>query len=189
MIKFPRILAAGLLGGLAMMVVAFLLHRPPLDEIGWINLPDSAHVRSTLSTAIGDRPGLYVYPSIVGSASGDGGAIDRGPSGLLIYQPAGSEMSFAQSMAEEALKTILMATLAAFLLACVRSDFGYGARAGFIAAIGAMTSVSTHVSDHLWFGFPLSYTIGRIGLDFGPWIVASLVIAALVRPRLGGVRE
>jgi hypothetical protein len=177
-----RILLAGLLGGLAMMAAAFVLHRPPLDGAGWANLPDEPPVQAALSGTIGRASGLYVYPALPGLPGGHGAPAPGGPSGLILYLAAGDEVDPARSMAEELVKTILIATAAAALLTQTSATRGYPFGVGFVAAIGAMVAVSTHFSNHAWFGFPISFTAGRIALDFGPWLVGSLVIAAVARP-------
>ncbi len=175
------------------MVAAFVLHRPPLDEVGWINLPQDAQIRKILSSEIGPASGLYVYPKLVGIDADSAGAaqaayseaLKTGPSGFLLYRSAGDAVDPERGMVEELLKTFVVATLASLLLASTTGRRGYLFRFGFVAVIGAIASSSTHISYHAWFGFPAAYTLARIALDVVPWIAGSLVIAALVRPRDG----
>ena len=189
MIRLRRICSAGILAGLVMMAVAFGLHRPPLDELGWANFPTDAQVASRLSRELGHASGLYVYPALVGISAGDvetrnthDRALQASPSGFVLYRAPGDAVDDSRAMPEELLKTLMVATLAAFLLAQTSNTPRYLSRFGFVAIIGVITSVSTHISYHAWFGFPGNYTVGRIVLDFVPWLFASLVIAHLVRP-------
>jgi hypothetical protein len=184
--------AAGVLGGLAMVVVALALHRPPLDDIGWSNLPDEPRLRSELSATLGHAPGLYVYPAIHSRAPAPDAeaktyevALAAGPSGLLVYLPVGDDVSPGHAMPEQLLVTIVMATLAAGLLSVTALHGGYGSRVLFVTALGALASIPAHMTYHAWFGFPANYTAARIALDFIPWMAASLVLAAIVRPSAG----
>ena len=178
MVSLTRIGLAGLLGGLAMMVAAFAIHRPPLDDVGWSDVPGEAQVRAALSASMGNTAGIYVYPAVDTGAETAEAKARTG----LIYRPAGQAVSPARAMPEELLKTLLLATLAAALLAQA-PRLSYAGRAAFVAAIGFIASISTHISYHAWFGFPASYTAARMAMDFGPWIVGALVIAAVTRAR------
>lgn len=187
--RFARVFGAGMLGGILMMAVAFAIHRPPLDEFGWANLPNDAKVRSTLSAGLGHDSGLYVYPALVGISPSDmysGKAYDlsikAGPSGFVLYRATGDAVDAGRAMPEELMKTLIVATLAAFLLAQSSNLSSYFSRIVFVATIGAIASVSTHISYHAWFGFPGKYTIGRIALDLIPWLFASFLIARLLQP-------
>lgn len=187
--RIVNVALAGALGGLAMIVVGFMLHRPPLDDIGWSTLTDEPHFRSELSGSLGRARGLYIYPA-VHSAAADQNAegkayeasLNAGPSGLLIYLPVGDSISAQRAMPEQLLVTLAMATLAAGLLSMTPSRGGFGSRVAFVAGLGIFASVPAHMTYHAWFGFPASYTAARILLDFGPWVAASLVLAAIVRP-------
>ena len=189
MSRIARVGLAGVLGGLAMMVVAFALHRPPLDDIGWSNLTHEHPFRSALSASLGPARGLYVYPAVHSHAADQDAeakayeaSLVAGPSGLLLYLPAGDSISPDRAMPEQLLVTIAMATLAAGLLSFTALGGGFGARLLFVTALGVLASVPAHMTYHAWFGFPASYTAARILLDFGPWLAASLMLAAIVRP-------
>lgn len=185
-----RIFLAGLAGGVAMMVLSTVLHLSPLGWIGWGNVPNEAPVRAAMTGSIGQAGGLYSFPAIDRQAKDMGAAMKAydaetklGPSGLLVYRPAGKDLDMVGSLMKEFGKTLVVAIVAAFLLAETSPLLGYGARAGFVAAIGGIAALATNYSYRAWYGFPADYTATQIGMDFLTWIAGALVIATLVKPR------
>ena len=192
-----KILVAGLLGGLVVMIIAFALHRPPLDDFGWSKLADEKTVQSMLASNTGRASGIYSFPTVdsetpVAGTKGD----DRLPtenaaagSGLILYLRPGEAVDPARAIIQELFKTLAVAMFAAFLAGRFALNAGYAAKAFLILAISTTGSISTHISYNAWFGFPVAYTLGRIFLDVLPWIVASLVIAALLPGTATASRE
>lgn len=185
-----RIFLAGLLGGVIMMVWLTVAHMvSPLGAVGFDNMLNDDATRAALTASMGDRPGMYGFPA-VDTASKDMGASMKayqdktrtGPSGFLIYHPAGKATNMGAGALQEFLKLWVVATIAAFLLAEASAQLGYGARVGFVAAIGAVASLSTNVSYRAWYGFPGDYTAAAIFMEFVGYVLGGLVLAALVRP-------
>jgi hypothetical protein len=177
----------GILGGIAMFVWMSIAHlATPLASIGFSQIPNESVVTSTLQNSIGAKQGLYFYPWMdphdPNAMKTQEEKLKTQPSGLLMYNPAGGGMKPAMMIAEFA-KEGATALIAAFLLAQAMLA-GYFARAGFVALIGLAAALTTNVSYAIWYGFPASYTLAYGFIDFFGYVVAGLVIAAILRPKM-----
>ena len=60
-----RILLAGVLGGIAMLVWTSIAHMAlPLGEAGINEIPNESAVLSAMQGNIGDKTGLYIFPGL-----------------------------------------------------------------------------------------------------------------------------
>lgn len=190
MTQTARIFIAGLLGGLVMMVWVSVAHLSPLGQIGCKNLPGADAIRAGLGSAVGAKPGLYFFPAMDMAAKDSAKAMadytaaaKTGPSGFVLYRPAGEDVSMTGAALQEFGKLVVVATISAFLLAEASARLGYGARVGFVVAIGTVATLTTNASHHAWYGFPGDYIAAQIGMDIMGFILGGLVIAWLVKPR------
>lgn len=182
-----RILIAGILGGIAMFVWMSIAHlATPLASIGFSQIPNESAVTSTLQNSIGAKQGLYFYPWMdphdPNAMKLQEEKLKTQPSGLLMYNPAGGGMK-PSLMIAEFVKEAATALIAAFLLAQAMLA-GYFARVGFVSLIGLAAALTTNVSYAIWYGFPASYTLAYGFTDFFGYVVAGLVIAAILRPKM-----
>ena len=106
-----KLFLAALLGALAMFLWEFVAHMfTPLGEAGIRYLPKPEAVSSSLQSAIGDKAGMYMFPT--GGVTDDSSkeektkAMERmmeemktKPSGLLVYKPAGTGFNFGKCLA------------------------------------------------------------------------------------------
>ena len=179
-----RCLTAGVAGGLAVMIVAFGLHRPPLDDFGWSALSSERAVQSVLAATAQSVSGIYSFGIVDAAAASNpqqrGDDQAARPSGLILYLRPGEGVDPARAILQELIKTLAVAILASIILARLTTGLNYAARTFVILAISTTGSISTHISYNAWFGFPVAYTLGRIFLDVTPWLAASLIIAAIV---------
>lgn len=188
-----RILLAGVLGGLAMMVWTSVAHIAlPLGQVGVQNLPQAEAIRGSMGAAVGTKPGLYFFPAMDPKATDQGEAMAAyeaasraGPSGFVVYRPAGGAPSMATSIPLETGKLILVALVCAVLLSFAGGLSAYAARAGFVLAIGAVATLTTNFSYFAWYGFPGDYTGAQFAIDLVAFLVGGLVIAAFVKPPRG----
>lgn len=183
-----RILIAGIVGGIAMFMWTSLAHVVlPLGQIGFSQIPNESQVTSTLQNSIGSKPGLYFFPWMDPNASNamkmQEEKLKTQPSGLLMYHPAGATGMTPKLLAAEFVKEVATALIAAFLLAQAMLA-GYFARVGFVSLIGLAAAMTTNVSYAIWYGFPTNYTLAYGFTDFFGYVVAGLVIAAILRPKL-----
>jgi hypothetical protein len=76
----------------------------------------------------------------------------------------------------------LAALLAAYIVSLSDRCRHYLPRVGVVALLGVFAALVTHLAYWNWMTFPLDHTIAMaIDVVIG-WIVAGLVIAAIVRP-------
>src|SRR5947209_17443367 len=97
-----KVLLAALLGALAIFLWEFVAHMfTPLGEAGIKYLPKPDAVSSSLQSAIGDKPGMFMFPT--GGMTNESPKEEQSkamermmeemktkPSGLLVYKPAGT---------------------------------------------------------------------------------------------------
>lgn len=187
-----RILIAGLAGGIAMFVWSGLAHTVlGLGSMGISTMASDAPAASSLQTATGDKDGLYMFPAYDTHAKDQTAEMKAwaakakaGPSGLVVYHPAGANREMdTPTLAEEGIKEGITSILAAFLLSLTALT-RFWSRAGFVAVIGLIATLTTNPSYMIWYGFPTTYTLGYMLTEWIGYVVAGLAIAALLRPRL-----
>jgi hypothetical protein len=184
-----RILLAGFLGAVAMFVWTAVAHMAtPLGSAGFSQIPGEATPAAALQTAIGDKPGLYLFPwtdpKNRDAAAAYAAKAKTMPTGFLVYRPAGDGIAMTGgTLGSEFLKQLLCCLAAATLLAlAVQSLTAYAARAAFVAAIGVAAALTTNGSYAIWYGFPTRFTLAAMTTDFLSYVFAGLVMAALIRP-------
>jgi hypothetical protein len=169
-----RILIAGLLGGLAMYVWSSLAHVAlPLGQMGVKALPHEAADSAVLKADLGDKSGFYLFPASMSAPPG--------PGGLLVYHATQTQMD-PKTLATEGVAEIVRAILAAFLLSLTALT-GYLPRVGFVGLVGLTATLTTNPSYWIWYKFPTDFTLAAMTIEFVGYVVAGLVIAAILRPR------
>jgi len=170
-----RVLMAGLLAGLAMFFWEMIAHMVlPLGEMGIATLPNEEATRQLLAQHMGGADGLYFYPDMRA-----GGEPSPGPWGLLLYH---REWSFSYAVIGWEVLTELVQGLALAMLIAISGVVDFGKRMAIAALVGACAALCVSPGYSIWYGFPLSYTIGQMTVAFVDYLVAGLVIAALLRP-------
>jgi hypothetical protein len=172
-----RILLAGLLGGLAMYAWSTVAHVfTPLGAYGVGTIPNESVVVANLASSMGDKGGLYLFPSDMRASA------ETAPGGFLVYNPHQPTQMRPSNLIVEFVTELLEALAAAWLLAQTVLA-GYGARVGFVTAIGVVGAVMTNVPYANWYGFPLGYTLAYMFVEIVAFLAAGLVIAAVLRPK------
>lgn len=192
-----KLLLAALLGALAMFLWEFVAHMfTPLGEAGIRYLPKPDTVSSSLESAIGDKAGMFMFPT--GGVTDNSSREEKSkatqrmmeemktkPAGLLIYKPAGTVFNFGKSLAVQFVTDFIKALLAAWLLAqTVLASFGR--RVGFVVLAGVLAAVVTNIPYWNWYGFDGNYTISQIVMEVIGFVCAGLVIGWLYRPTMAG---
>ena len=182
-----RPVLAGILGGIGMFLWSSVAHTAlPLGEVGIREIPNEDAVLAPLSATLGHESGMYLFPGM-GSGSNSERRVRyekktaANPSGMLIYHPPGAPAMTPGQLITEFLKEVLLALGAALLLARTRIA-EYAGRVGFVAAVGAIAAAGTNVSYWNWYGFPASYTVSAILIEWVGFLVAGLIAAAMVKP-------
>jgi hypothetical protein len=163
----------------------------PLGEAGIRYMPKPDAVSSALQSAIGDKSGMYVFPTggLTDQSSRDEKmkAMERvmeetktAPSGLLIYKAAGTDFNFAKCLAVQFLTDFVKALLAAWLLMQTRL-IKFGSRVCFVAAAGVIGAITTTIPHWNWYGFDGTFTMANLIMDIVGFLVAGLAIAAVLK--------
>lgn len=176
-----RILIAGLLGAIAMFIWTSVAHvATPLATMGFKQIPNEAPVLSAMQSSIGDHHGLYIYPWVDPKdpkmMEKRAALTKTGPYGLLIYHHPGAEPGMGPILAMEFVKELIQALIAAWIVSLV-AVATYLGRVGVVTAIGVSGTLMTNFSYHIWYGFPLDYTLAAFTIDIVGAIVAGLAIA------------
>jgi hypothetical protein len=186
-----RIVLAGALGAIAMFVWMSVAHLVlPLGSTGVSQITNNEPaLLAQMQSAIGQEPGLYMFPSF-GSVPDHSPAAMRAyeeklavnPSGILIYHPPGRKAMAPGQLIGEFLGELIEALLAVFLLAQTRLS-SYAARVGFVAVLGILAALPSNLSYWNWYGFPTSYTLAYMTSQILGFVVVGLVAAAMLRRR------
>ena len=190
-----RVVIAGILGGLTMVVWLFVAHELlPLGELGVGEIPNEAPVLSAMQGAI-PQSGLYLFPGFgLGpnpTTQQRNAAMpaylkkyEQAPHGLLIYHPPSGALSFGKLLAREGALNILEALLAAWLLSWAAAGRAYSQRAGFVVILGALAAVTTNVEYWNWYEFPGNYIAGYMVTQIIGFTLVGLVVAAFVKSEM-----
>jgi hypothetical protein len=183
-----RVVLAGLAGGILMFVWTSIAHVAlPLGQIGFSQMADDAPALAALQTATGNKPGLYIFPTVdmtAKDAMAKGEAARKTkPSGIMVYQPPGAPGMTPMLLVREFVTEVIEALIAAVLLAQT-SIGGYFGRIGFVTLVGIVSAIATNVSYWNWYAFPASYTLANMGVEIVGFLAAGLAIAGLVKPRM-----
>lgn len=181
-----RILIAGVVGAIAMYIWVFVAHMfTPLATMGFQQIKDEAPVVAAVQAAI-PKSGLYAFPWI-DMKSKDymkeyAEKTKTTGSALILYRAPPGDATMTKQLVIEFVTELAECLLAAFLLAQTMIA-GFAMRAGFIAVVGGVASISTNVPYWNWYGFPCDFTLAAIIMQFVGFIVAGLAIAFLLKPK------
>ncbi len=110
-------------------------------------------------------------------------AIHReGPLGAVIYQAKGREPMEVTVLVRGFVIDFASALLASILLCCACGKRGYAARVAFVFGLGLFVAVSVHLIAWNFMLNPMGFTLLKIGDSVVGWLLAGLVIAAVVKP-------
>lgn len=196
-----RVILAGVLGGLAIFVWGSLSHMVlGLGAAGIKGMPNEDAVLSAMHTSI-PEPGFYIFPSM-GLAPNTATReqwqaampeiqkrAKSGPNGILVFRPNNGVEFSARTLGVEFGLNLVQALLLAILLAWAGANVGaYTSRVLFVAVAGLLGALSTNVQYWNWYGFPSSYTAAYIANELAGFVIAGLVMAAILKPRMAEVR-
>lgn len=188
-----RIFLAGVLGALAMFAWTSIAHMAlPLGEAGVQNTMNDDALLAALKSAVKDKDGLYIYPSMgLGPDATHAqrneamksyeATLEKNPSGFFIYHPAGARpMNMGKFLTIEFVTELCEALLAVWLLAQTRL-VTFGGRVGFVTAAGIMAAIATNISYWNWWGFPGNYTGAYILIQVVGFFLVGVVAALMFR--------
>jgi hypothetical protein len=190
-----RALLAGVLGGFAMFVWSSIAHVAlPLGRTGIKDIPNEQVVLSGMQAQLGTSSGLYAFPGMGlgpnptheeenAAMQQYGQKLAANPSGILIYHPPGAQALTPGQLIMEFLTEMVEALLLAWLLAQTTLTT-LGSRMGFVAAAAIMAAITTNLPYWNWYGFPTSYTVAYMSIELVGYLLAGLVIAAILKMRV-----
>jgi len=193
-----KILLAGILGGVVLFVWGAVAHMAlPLGEIGLQSLPNDEVLMLAMRAGM-PQSGLYFFPGYNESANLSKEEreaaeklwtekLQRGPTGLLVYQAGGSAPMSPKQLFGELGSNIVAALVAAFLLCMAAGSLpGYGQRVFFVMLVGIVGGLDVQTSYSVWYGFPWSYTGATLFTQLLGFLFAGLVMARFFRPQHAG---
>lgn len=194
-----RVLLAGVLGGIAMFVWSSIAHvASSLGTMGIKEIPNEQVVLSGMQTQMGGSSGLYAFPGLGlgpnATRQEKNAAMQQydqklaaNPSGILIYHPPGAKALTPGQLMTEFLTELAEALLLALLLAQTNLAT-FPSRMGFVTLAALMAAITTNVPYWNWYGFPSSYTTAYMGIELVGYLVAGLVVAAILKTRASASR-
>ena len=188
-----KILLAALLGALAMFLWEFVARMfTPLGDAGIRYLPQESVVSPALASAMGNKGGLYLFPTGGLTSESSNAEKEAGmqrmleemktkPSGLVLYKPAGAEFNFGKNLAVQFMTDFAKALFAVLLLTRAR-PLTFGGRTGFVVLIGATAAIATNIPFWNWYGFPGVFTSANVLMEIAGFFFAGLAIALTLKP-------
>ncbi len=184
-----QITIAGLVGGVILFIWSFMAWVIlPINEPHLHQIANEDAVISTLQSQLTDH-GVYALRKGPGM-SGDKASMDmwqekmrQGPTGLIIYNPQGTDPMMSSQMIIGFILDILSAGFIAwFLSRSTALTAPYFTRVMYCAMFGLFVSVFTHLMNWNWMGFPADFTHGLILDGILGCLLAGLGIGAIVKP-------
>ena len=183
-----KTLIAGIAGGIILFIWSFMawvllpLHEPTMHKI-----PNEDAVIAALQANVTTK-GVYIFPKSPGM-NADKPTMDtweqklkRGPTGMLVYDPAGSDPLMTSQMAGGLILDIFSAMVVAWFLGrSTAMNSSYIARVAYCGMFGVFVSVFTHLMNWNWMGHTMEFTIGLIIDGIIGLLLAGLAIAAIVK--------
>jgi hypothetical protein len=188
-----RILLAGVLGAIAMFIWTAIAHMAtPLGEAGIGETANDEALLAAMQSSIGAKSGLYMFPGMglgpdashaqrSGAMNEYKAKLEKNPSGLLMYHPAGSRpMVMSKNLTIEFITELIQALLVVALLAQT-SIATFGGRVGFVTVAGILAAITTNISYWNWWGFPMAYIAPYMFIRIVGFFVVGLVAAFVFR--------
>ncbi len=187
-----KVLVAAVLGAIAMFLWTAVAHMAtPLGRVGIREIPNEQAVLAQMQATIGAQRGFYFFPRMGvppdapseqqrAAMNNYQAILDKNPSGILIYKPAGEKMMTGGQLGAEFgmqfLETLFLAIL--ITMAGVRS---VGASVGVGTLVGLIAAISTNGSYWNWYGFPANYTFAAMFVELLKYVIAGIVIGLVAK--------
>jgi hypothetical protein len=184
-----RTLLAAVLGGVILLVWGILAWMIlPIHKDTVKNLPNEETVVAALQGI--PQQGVYGFPGRPADRS-DKAALTaweeryrRGPMGMIVFDPKGTDPAMAGNIVVGLLIYILSALVAAWIFE--RSTAFTGTlfqRLSFFGMLGIFLSLATYFANWNWMGFPLGFTTSMALDTIIGWLLAGWGISLVVKPQ------
>jgi hypothetical protein len=179
-----RVLVAAIFGGIVMFLWGAVAHVAlGLGNVGMRQPVNEDTVLSALHPGLGERPGVYLLPSIDPARMQDKGARDAwaakskaSPYAMVVYLPQGGDLS---DMSGQLPRQWASDTLSALALAFVMSlaPFSFMTRLSIALAAAVFAWLTNLVPYWTWYRFPTSFTLAALIEQVIGWLLAGIVMA------------
>jgi hypothetical protein len=185
-----RIVLGGLVGAVLVFVVSAFFHLATnLGETGIRTLPNEAALLPALRAAI-PGAGFYFFPGMEGGMKNLTPAqqqeylakYKQGPTGILIYSPGGTDLSYGKLLLNQFLFGLVAAFLAAWILGVTANSTTFLSRTVIVTLMGLFAGIYVELPYWNWYNFPLNYSIAYIFTVVVSWLVAGIGMAAIIKP-------
>jgi hypothetical protein len=183
-----RVVIAAILAAVVLMAWGMVFWAvSPLPYVVFHPLPNGDALAGTLKENIPES-GVYFYPfqdpSVRGEAAEALMAKHRqGPLVQVFYRKDGVDPLSPETYALGFANFFFSALIAGGLLLMAAVNLAsYGSRAAFVFLVGLFATVSIHLATPIWFHLPWPYFLLMAAYHTVGWLLAGLVIAAVVRP-------
>jgi hypothetical protein len=179
-------LISAVIGGIALFIWGWLAWMLPIHTSSMHTISNEDTVVTAMQVNM-EQKGVYVFPGMPPSA--DQAATDEwtqkyeeGPVGMIIYDPEGSSPMNPGQMIVGLFISMLSAFFVSwFLSRSTAAASTYIARVAYCGMLGIFVSVSVHMVNWNWMGYPPDYTVGWIIDTVIGWLIAGLTIAAVIK--------
>ncbi len=185
-----KIIFAGLVGGIVVFLVSGFFHMATnLGEYGIKTLPNEESTLSVMRTSIPES-GLYLFPaadmSQGRSPASQAAHLEKyktGPVGIMAYSREGGEFSFGKLLLIQFLLGLAGALFLAWILGVTVGATTYVSRVLIVFVASLFAACIYALPYWNWYRFPLSYTVAYVATWSVSWLIAGLVMAAMIKPR------
>jgi hypothetical protein len=183
-----KLLISAAVGGIVLFIWGWLAWLLPIHTSSILTINNEDSVITPMQVNMEQR-GVYVFPAMPTTA--DQAAKDEwtqkyqeGPTGMIIYNPEGSNPSNAGQMIIGLIISMISAFFVAwFLSRSTAAASSYIARVAYCGMLGIFVSVSVHMVNWNWMEYPPDYTVGWIIDTVIGWLVAGVAISAFIKIR------
>ncbi|MDH3285691.1 MAG: hypothetical protein OEQ13_13250, partial [Acidobacteriota bacterium] len=184
-----RAVIGGLVGGLVMFIWGAVANMAlPLGKVGISEIPGEQAVVETMRQSISE-PGVYLFPGMDMSREQSQEEMTawveryrRGPTGLLVYQPAGEQPLSPAKFVRQLLADVAAALIAATILSMVVAR-SFWSRVLVVGMMGLFAWLSISIPYWNWYRFPSDFTMAAAAQQIVGWLLAGAAMAAIIRPR------
>jgi hypothetical protein len=186
----PRVLIAALAGAVVMFVWVSIAHMmTPLATTGISRMNNEPATLTAMQAAM-PADGLYMFPGMDPNATDKKAEMAAymakakvNPTGLVVFHAPKADQSMTRQLVGEFVIELICVLMAAILVNLANIP-GFLGRVLTAVAVGVPAVLWTNGSYWLWYGFPGSYTLAYMAIELIGFILAGLVLAALLRPKL-----
>ncbi len=184
-----RVVIAVVLSAVVQMAWGFLFWGGavlPFSQTMVQELPDEGRVMAALETVKESGHYFAPHPGRAKNTEDEKAFMEehrRGPLVEIVYQKDGVDPMDARYLVagfgQFLVSSLLMALL---LIAALPRLETYLSRVGFIVLVSIFAVVATHLGSPIWFHHPWPFSLMLSGFVVAGWILAALVMGAVIRP-------